>query len=66
MAADEVWDNLLFEVVAAVYPVEYALEVDPSVITGDYEKLTGGRKEMVLCSTKKEIGLDEIISIMGL
>mgnify|MGYP003293320375 CR=1 FL=1 len=43
-----------------------AVEVDPSVITGDYEKLTGGRKEMVLCSTKKEIGLDEIISIMGL
>lgn len=43
-----------------------AVDVDPKVIVGDYEKLTGGRKEIVLCSTKKEIGLDEIISCLGL
>ena len=43
-----------------------AVDVDPQVIVGDYRKLTGGRKEIVLCSAKKEIGLDEIISCLGL
>lgn len=43
-----------------------AVDVDPQVIVNDYQKLTGGRKEIVLCSTKKEIGLDEIISCLGL
>ena len=43
-----------------------AVDVDPQVIVNDYRKLTGGRKDMVLCSTKKEIGLDEIISCLGL
>ena len=43
-----------------------AVDVDPQVIIGDYKKLTGGRKDMVLCSAKKGIGLDEIISCLGL
>lgn len=43
-----------------------AVDVDPQTIVGDYEKLTGGRKDIVLCSTKKEIGIDQIISCLGL
>ena len=43
-----------------------AVDVDPQVIVGDYKRLTGGRKDMVLCSAKKGIGLDEIISCLGL
>jgi hydrogenase nickel incorporation protein HypB len=43
-----------------------AVGVDPKVITDDYKKLTGGFREMRMCSTKTEEGIDEIISMLGL
>lgn len=42
-----------------------AVGVDPSVITKDYNKLTGGLKEMYTCSAKKGNGVDEIIDAFG-
>ena len=43
-----------------------AVDVDPAVIAGDYSRLTGGRREIMMCSVKKDSGVDEIISEMGL
>ena len=43
-----------------------AVDVDPEVITGDYEKLTGGAKKMYKCSVKKDQGLDEILEALNL
>ena len=43
-----------------------AVGVDPNVILNDYKKLTGNRKVMIETSTRKGIGLDEIIEEMGL
>ena len=43
-----------------------AADVDPEVITGDYEKLTGGAKKMYKCSVKKDQGLDEILEALNL
>lgn len=43
-----------------------AVGVDPNVILNDYKKLTGNRKVMIETSTRKGIGLDEIIKEMGL
>ena len=42
-----------------------AVDVDPNVITGDYNKLTGGLKNMYTCSARKDIGVDEIIKALG-
>ncbi|MBR1888369.1 MAG: hydrogenase nickel incorporation protein HypB [Candidatus Methanomethylophilus sp.] len=42
-----------------------AVGVDPSVITRDYNKLTGGLKEMYTCSARKGNGVDEIIDAFG-
>jgi hydrogenase nickel incorporation protein HypB len=42
-----------------------AVGVDPSVITKDYNKLTGGLKEMYTCSARKGNGVDEIIDAFG-
>jgi len=43
-----------------------AVGVDPDVILGDYNKLTGGLKTMYRCSAKTEEGMDEILSVLGL
>ena len=43
-----------------------AVDVNPEVITGDYEKLTGGAKKMYKCSVKKDQGLDEILEALNL
>lgn len=43
-----------------------AVGVDPDVILRDYEKLTGGRKEMILCSVRTGEGLDRVIEALGL
>ena len=43
-----------------------AVDVDPEVITGDYEKLTGGAKKMYKCSVKKDQGLDETLEALNL
>ena len=42
-----------------------AVGVDPSVITKDYNKLTGGLKNMYTCSARKGNGVDEIIDAFG-
>ena len=42
-----------------------AVDVDPNVITGDYNKLTGGLKNMYTCSARKDLGVDEIINALG-
>ena len=41
-----------------------AVEVDPCIIARDYKKLTGGLKDLHMCSVKKEEGLDEILSLL--
>ena len=43
-----------------------AVGVDPDVILRDYEKLTGGRKEMIPCSVRTGEGLDMVIEALGL
>lgn len=43
-----------------------AVGVDPDVILRDYEKLTGGRKEMITCSVRTGEGLDRVIEALGL
>ena len=43
-----------------------AVDVDPDVITRDYNKLTGGIKNIYKCSVKKEQGLDEILAALKL
>ena len=43
-----------------------AVGVDPDVILRDYEKLTGGRKEMIPCSVRTGQGLDRVIEALGL
>ena len=43
-----------------------AVGVDPDVILKDYEKLTGGRKEMIPCSVRTGEGLDRVIEALGL
>jgi hydrogenase nickel incorporation protein HypB len=42
-----------------------AVGVDPNVILEDYRKLTGGLKTMYKCSTRTEMGIDEIMSVLG-
>lgn len=43
-----------------------AVDVDPEVIAKDYNKLTGGVKNIYKCSVKKDEGLDEIIAALKL
>jgi len=43
-----------------------AVDVDPQVIMNDYNKLTGGLKNMYTCSVKKDQGLDEILAALKL
>ena len=43
-----------------------AVGVDPKVIADDYRKLTGGLKEIYMCSARKDEGVDEIIAALGL
>lgn len=43
-----------------------AVDVDPEVIVKDYEKLTGGKKQMIKASVKKEIGIDDILEALDL
>ncbi|MCQ2078891.1 MAG: hydrogenase nickel incorporation protein HypB [archaeon] len=42
-----------------------AVGVDPAVITGDYNRLTGGLKNMYTCSARKGDGVDTIIEALG-
>ncbi len=46
--------------------IAYAVEVDPEVIAKDYNKLTGGIKNIYQCSVKNDEGLDEIIAALKL
>ena len=43
-----------------------AVDVDPDVIARDYNKLTGGIKNIYKCSVKREQGLDEILAALKL
>ena len=43
-----------------------AVDVNPEVIVKDYEKLTGGKKQMIKASVKKEIGIDDILEALDL
>ena len=43
-----------------------AVDVDPEVIARDYNKLTGGIKNIYKCSVKKDQGLDEILAALKL
>ncbi len=43
-----------------------AVDVDPQVIARDYNKLTGGVKNIYMCSVKKDEGLDEILAALKL
>ncbi len=43
-----------------------AVDVDPEVIAKDYNKLTGGIKNIYKCSVKKDQGLDEILAALKL
>lgn len=42
-----------------------AVGVDPSVVTEDYRRLTGGLKNMYTCSVRKDLGIDAIIEALG-
>ncbi len=43
-----------------------AVGMDPDIIAGDYNKLTGGLKNIYKCSVKKDEGLDEILAALKL
>ena len=43
-----------------------AVDVDPNIIASDYKKLTGGLKDIYMCSVKKDQGLDEILKALRL
>lgn len=43
-----------------------AVGVDPDVIIKDYNELTGGLKNMYVCSTRTEEGVDKIMSALKL
>ena len=43
-----------------------AVDVDPEVIVGDYNRLTGGNKQMIKASVRKDIGMDEILRALDL
>jgi hydrogenase nickel incorporation protein HypB len=43
-----------------------AVGVDPAVIMADYAKLTGGLKEMLPCSVKKDEGIGEVLKALKL
>ena len=42
------------------------VDVDPQIIARDYKELTGGLKDLHMCSVKKEEGLEEILSQLKL
>jgi hydrogenase accessory protein HypB len=43
-----------------------AVDVDPKTIAKDYNMLTGGLRNIHMCSVKKEEGLEEILSVLRL
>ncbi len=43
-----------------------AVGVDPEIISQDYNKLTGGLKNIYKCSVKKDEGIDEILAALKL
>jgi hydrogenase accessory protein HypB len=43
-----------------------AVDVDPGVIAKDYNTLTGGLRDIHMCSVKEEEGLEEILSVLRL
>ena len=46
--------------------IAQAVDVDPEVISRDYNKLTGGLKNIYKCSVKKDEGIDEILAALKL
>lgn len=46
--------------------IAQAVDVDPEVIARDYNKLTGGLKNIYKCSVKKDEGIDEILAALKL
>ena len=61
-------DIFIHSDVAILNKVDIASAVDvyPEVIAKDYNKLTGGVKNIYKCSVKKDEGLDEIIAALKL
>lgn len=45
--------------------ISEAVDVDPEVIMGDYEKLTGGHKKIFKTAAKKGVGVDEVLAFFG-
>ncbi len=43
-----------------------AVDVDPKIIADDYNKLTGGLKNIYMCSVRKDEGVDEIMAALKL
>ncbi len=43
-----------------------AVDVDPEIIANDYNKLTGGLKNIYKCSVKKDEGINEILAALKL
>lgn len=46
--------------------ISEAVDVDPDIILDDYNRLTGGLKDMYPCSVKTEEGIDEILAALKL
>ena len=43
-----------------------AVDVDPQIISRDYDALTGNIKKLLMCSVKKGTGLDEVMTALKL
>jgi len=46
--------------------IAHAVDVDPETIAKDYNMLTGGLRNIHMCSVKREEGLEEILSVLRL
>jgi hydrogenase accessory protein HypB len=46
--------------------IAHAVDVDPDIIAKDYNTLTGGLRDIHMCSVKREEGLEEILSVLRL
>ena len=46
--------------------IAFAVDVNPDIIAKDYNTLTGGLRDIHMCSVKKEEGLEEILSMLRL
>ena len=61
-------DIFLHSDIAVINKTDIAeyVDVDVNIIKNDYSKLTNNVLKMAECSVKKDIGVDELISAMGL